>query len=91
MVLMPSPSQVITSANTFYIRFQSSTECPNTAVLNIKLKSPKKSGTLTDKLSVQMKRQPLMPEQVSHHTFGVREQILKVLQWNRHLLCRFRI
>lgn len=41
-------SQVITSTGTFYIRFQSSTECPNTAVITIKLKSPKKSGTLTD-------------------------------------------
>lgn len=43
-------SQVITSASIFYIRFQSSTECPNTAVLNVKLKSPKKSGTLTDQV-----------------------------------------
>lgn len=41
-------SQVITSTNTFYIRFQSPTECPNTAILNVRLKSPKKSGTLTD-------------------------------------------
>jgi len=43
-------SQVITSMSTFYIRFQSSTECPNTGVLTIKLTSPKKSLTLTDQV-----------------------------------------
>lgn len=42
-------SQIITSAGgTFYVRFQSTTGCPNTAVLTINLKTPKKSGKLKD-------------------------------------------
>lgn len=44
-------SQVLTAAGgIFYIRFQSSTACPNTAVLTLNLKTPKKSATLNDKV-----------------------------------------
>lgn len=43
-------SQVLTAAGgVFYIRFQS-TACPNTAVLTLNLKTPKKSTTLTDRV-----------------------------------------
>lgn len=43
-------SQVLTAASgVFYIRFQS-TACPNTAVLTLNLKTPKKSATLTDRV-----------------------------------------
>ncbi|SFN60093.1 gliding motility-associated C-terminal domain-containing protein [Chryseobacterium oleae] len=41
-----SPTQNITSVHTYYVRFQSSTECPNTGVLKLTLKTPKKSTTL---------------------------------------------
>ena len=43
-------SQVITSTGVFYIRFQSSTGCPNTGVLTLTLKAPKKSSTLHDQI-----------------------------------------
>ncbi|WP_312303220.1 T9SS type B sorting domain-containing protein [Chryseobacterium sp.] len=44
-------SQALTAAGgIFYIRFQSSTACPNTAVLTLNLKTPKKSATLNDKV-----------------------------------------
>ncbi|MET3537377.1 T9SS type B sorting domain-containing protein [Chryseobacterium limigenitum] len=45
-----SPTQIINSAGTFYIRFTSATECPNIGILNIKLKTPKKSTTLRDQI-----------------------------------------
>lgn len=45
-----SPLQVLTSISTFYIRFQSTTACPNTAVLTLTLKSPKKSERLRDQV-----------------------------------------
>jgi gliding motility-associated-like protein len=45
-----SSIQNITSASTFYIRFTSATECPNTGVLKITLKTPKKSDRLKDKI-----------------------------------------
>ncbi|PWN63464.1 gliding motility-associated C-terminal domain-containing protein [Chryseobacterium oncorhynchi] len=43
-------SQVITSTGVFYVRFQSSTGCPNTGVLTLTLKAPKKSTTLHDQI-----------------------------------------
>lgn len=45
-----SASQTLTSAGTFYVRFQSSTACPNTAALTLALKSPKKSERLHDQV-----------------------------------------
>lgn len=45
-----APLQVLTSISTFYIRFQSTTACPNTAVLTLTLKSPKKSERLRDQV-----------------------------------------
>ena len=45
-----SPNQSITAISTFYIRFTSASECPNTAVLKIALKSPKKSDRLKDQM-----------------------------------------
>ncbi|WP_291872348.1 T9SS type B sorting domain-containing protein [Chryseobacterium sp.] len=41
-----SPTQNITSVHTYYVRFQSSTGCPNTGTLKLTLKTPKKSTTL---------------------------------------------
>ncbi len=41
-------AQTITTAQTFYIRFESPTACPNTAQIKITLKSPKKSDVLMD-------------------------------------------
>lgn len=46
-----SASQVITSTGAiYYVRFQSSTSCPNTGTLNLTLKTPKKSATLKDQV-----------------------------------------
>ncbi|MFL9834871.1 T9SS type B sorting domain-containing protein [Chryseobacterium terrae] len=45
-----SANQVITAAATFYVRFTSGNGCPNTATLNINLKSPKKSDILKDQI-----------------------------------------
>ncbi len=45
-----SPIQTITSTSTFYIRFTSATECPNTGVLTLNLKTPKKSDRLKDQI-----------------------------------------
>lgn len=41
-------TQTITTAQTFYIRFESQTACPNTAQIKLVLKSPKKSDVLMD-------------------------------------------
>lgn len=46
---LPS-SQTITAISTFFIRFNSNNECPNTGVLTIRLKSPKKSDLLKDQV-----------------------------------------
>lgn len=44
-------SQTLTAAGgTFYVRFQSNTACPNTAVLTLTLKTPKKSEKLQDQI-----------------------------------------
>ncbi|AZA78220.1 gliding motility-associated C-terminal domain-containing protein [Chryseobacterium sp. G0186] len=43
-------SQTITSTGIFYVRFQSGTACPNTGVLTLTLKTPKKSNTLHDQI-----------------------------------------
>ncbi|MDH6251217.1 gliding motility-associated-like protein [Chryseobacterium sp. H1D6B] len=44
-------SQLITvSGGTFYIRFQSNNACPNTGVLHLSLKTPKKSDKLRDQV-----------------------------------------
>jgi len=45
-----SPNQLISTNGTFYVRFTSNTECPNTGVLNINLKTPKKSDKLHDQV-----------------------------------------
>ncbi|MBB6372685.1 T9SS type B sorting domain-containing protein [Chryseobacterium shigense] len=45
-----SPTQNITSVHTYYIRFQSSTGCPNTGILKLTLKTPKKSDRLHDQV-----------------------------------------
>ncbi|QQV02050.1 MULTISPECIES: gliding motility-associated C-terminal domain-containing protein [Chryseobacterium] len=45
-----TPNQNITSVSTFYIRFTSSNACPNTAVLTVNLKSPKKSEILKNQI-----------------------------------------
>ncbi len=45
-----SSAQIITSTQTFYIRFTSAAACPNTGVLTITLKAPKKSTVLADKV-----------------------------------------
>ncbi|WP_153396067.1 T9SS type B sorting domain-containing protein [Chryseobacterium vaccae] len=45
-----SPNQNITSVHTFYVRFQSTTGCPNTGTLKLTLKTPKKSETLHDQV-----------------------------------------
>lgn len=45
-----SSTQNITSVHTYYVRFQSSTGCPNTGLLKLTLKTPKKSGTLRDQV-----------------------------------------
>ncbi len=42
--------QTITGTQTFYIRFTSATACPNTGVLMITLKTPRKSSLLSDKV-----------------------------------------
>lgn len=41
-----SSTQNITSVHTYYVRFQNSSDCPNTGVLKLTLKNPKKSGIL---------------------------------------------
>ncbi|WBX99187.1 gliding motility-associated C-terminal domain-containing protein [Chryseobacterium gambrini] len=43
-------NQTIISPKTFYVRFVSGTECPNTGIINVTLKSPKKSSQLIDKV-----------------------------------------
>lgn len=43
-------TQLLTSVSTYYIRFQSPVGCPNTAILTLTLKSPKKSSTLHDQV-----------------------------------------
>ncbi|KQT31114.1 hypothetical protein ASG22_18950 [Chryseobacterium sp. Leaf405] len=43
-----SPNQTITTTSTFYVRFTSATECPNTGTLTVTLKTPKKSIILKD-------------------------------------------
>ncbi|KFF25085.1 T9SS type B sorting domain-containing protein [Chryseobacterium vrystaatense] len=45
-----SSTQNITSVHTYYVRFQSSIGCPNTGLLKLTLKTPKKSGTLRDQV-----------------------------------------
>jgi len=45
-----SPNQTLTAPKTFYVRLISGTECPNTGTINLALKTPKRSGTLTDKI-----------------------------------------
>ncbi|WP_374460700.1 T9SS type B sorting domain-containing protein [Chryseobacterium taeanense] len=45
-----SPTQTINAATTFYIRFVSATECPNTGSLTINIKAPKKSDVLKDQV-----------------------------------------
>lgn len=45
-----APTQNITSVHTYYVRFQSSTGCPNTGVLKLTLKTPKKSATLRNQV-----------------------------------------
>jgi len=46
-----SSTQMISASNTtFYIRFTSTTECPNTGTLTIRLKAPKKSDVLKDQI-----------------------------------------
>lgn len=46
-----SPAQTVTtSPTTFYIRFTSATECPNTGTLAINMKTPKKSDVLKDQV-----------------------------------------
>ncbi|GEJ47081.1 hypothetical protein CRS_36890 [Chryseobacterium sp. ON_d1] len=47
---IPSNQTLNTSASVFYVRFQSSTACPNTAVLTLNLKTPKKSTKLNDQV-----------------------------------------
>ena len=41
-----SPTQSITASKVYYIRFESSTACPNIGTLSLNLKTPKKSATL---------------------------------------------
>ncbi|MBV8328194.1 T9SS type B sorting domain-containing protein [Chryseobacterium sp.] len=43
-------NQILTSVKVIYIRFQSNTSCPNTGVLTLSLKSPKRSGSLRDQV-----------------------------------------
>ncbi|WP_185151665.1 T9SS type B sorting domain-containing protein [Chryseobacterium sp. SN22] len=45
-----SPNQPITSPKIFYLRFVSATECANTGMLTIALKTPKKSDILKDRV-----------------------------------------
>lgn len=45
-----SLTQIINSVGTFYVRFTSSTDCPNTGTLKITLKTPKKSTALHDQV-----------------------------------------
>ncbi|NIF07901.1 gliding motility-associated C-terminal domain-containing protein [Chryseobacterium sp. Tr-659] len=45
-----SALQTLTSTTVFYVRFQSSTACPNTAILTLSLKAPKKSERLHDQV-----------------------------------------
>ena len=45
-----SPSQIITTTGTFFIRFTSLNGCPNTGTLKITLKSGKKSDVLRDQV-----------------------------------------
>ncbi|WP_223606675.1 T9SS type B sorting domain-containing protein [Chryseobacterium sp. OSA05B] len=45
-----SPTQNITSVHTYYVRFQSSTGCPNTGILKLTLKTPKKSTRLQNQV-----------------------------------------
>ncbi|PKF74725.1 T9SS type B sorting domain-containing protein [Chryseobacterium sp. PMSZPI] len=43
-------SQTIIGTKTFYIRFQSSNDCPNIGTLTLAIKSPKKTNTLHDQV-----------------------------------------
>lgn len=43
-------TQILLTTATYYIRFTSNTECPNTGVLTLTLKSPKKSDILKDQV-----------------------------------------
>lgn len=43
-------TQLLQTTNTYYVRFVSPTECPNTGVLTLTLKSPKKSDVLHDQV-----------------------------------------
>lgn len=43
-------TQTINSNNTYYIRFVSTSACPNVGTLNINFKSPRKSSTLHDQV-----------------------------------------
>ncbi|MBB4807653.1 gliding motility-associated-like protein [Chryseobacterium defluvii] len=43
-------TQILQTTGTYYIRFTSNTACPNTGVLTLVLKSPKKSDTLRDQV-----------------------------------------
>lgn len=46
-----SASQIITSTGSiFYVRFQNTTECANTGILTLTLRTPKKSATLQDQV-----------------------------------------
>ena len=54
-------NQTITSPKTFYVRFVSATECPNTGIINVTLKSPKKSSQLTDKVVCSTEKVVLDP------------------------------
>lgn len=45
-----APSQIITTTNTFYLRFTSLTSCPNIGTLKITLKAGKKSDVLRDQV-----------------------------------------
>ena len=54
-------NQTITSPKTFYVRFVSGTECPNTGIINVTLKSPKKSSQLTDKVVCSTEKVVLDP------------------------------
>ncbi|MCY1663576.1 gliding motility-associated C-terminal domain-containing protein [Chryseobacterium sp. SL1] len=54
-------NQTITSPKTFYVRFVSGTECPNTGIINVTLKTPKKSSQLTDKVVCSTEKVVLDP------------------------------
>ncbi|WP_299183795.1 T9SS type B sorting domain-containing protein, partial [uncultured Chryseobacterium sp.] len=45
-----TPAQILITTATYYVRFTSNTECPNTGVLTLTLNSPKKSDILHDQV-----------------------------------------